>query len=56
MQEIYKFDIKTSVIPNVLEKDMTLIIYNNLILIARMQFMNSTLDSIITNLSDNHFK
>ena len=50
MKEISKFDIKVSVIPDGLEKYMAFTI-NKL-----MQFMNSSLDSLVKNVSDNNFK
>ena len=48
IKEISKFDVEVSVIPNGLEK--------YLVFIDSMQFMNSSLDSLIKNLSDNDFK
>ena len=56
MQEISKFDIKVSVIPNGLEKFMAFTIHINLGFIGSMQFMNFSLDALAENLSDNHFK
>ena len=56
MQEINKFDVKISVIANGLEKYMAFTINNNLVFIDSMQFMNSILDTIVKNLSDNDFK
>ena len=55
MQKIGKFDVKVSVIPNGLEKYMAFTINKNLVFIDSMQFMNSSLDSLIRNLSDNDF-
>ena len=46
MQEIGKFDVKISVIPNGLE---------SLVFIGSMQFMNSSLDTLFNNLSDNDY-
>ena len=51
MQEIDKSDVGVSVIPNVLEKCMAFIIYNNLVFIYTMQFMNSSLDFLVKNLA-----
>ena len=51
MQEIDKSDVDVSVIPNVLEKCMAFIIYNNLVFIYTMQFMNSSLDFLVKNLA-----
>ena len=56
MQEIGKFDVKVNVIPNRLEKYMAFTINNNLVFIDSMQFMNSSLDSLVKNFSDNDFK
>ena len=56
MKEISKFDVKVSVIPNGLEKYMAFTINKNLVFIDSMQFMNSSLDSLVNNLSDNDFK
>ena len=56
MQEIDKFDVKRSVISNGLEKNMAFTINKNLVFIDSMQFMNSSLDELVKNLSDNDFK
>ena len=45
MQEISKFDVKVSVIPNGLEKYMVFTINKNLVFFESMQFMNSSLDT-----------
>ena len=55
-KEISKFDVKVSVIPNGLEKYMGFKINTNLVFIDSVQFMNSRLDSLVKNLSDNDFK
>ena len=55
-QEIGKFEVKVNVIPNVLEKYMAFTINNNLAFIDSMQFMNSSLNELVKNLSDNDFK
>ena len=49
MQEISKFDVKISVIPNGLEKYMAFTINKNLVFIDSMQFMNFSLDALIKN-------
>ena len=54
IKEISKFDV--SFIPNGLEKYMAFTINRNLVFIDSMQFMNSSLDSLVKNLSDNDFK
>ena len=56
MHEIGKFDVNTSVIRNGLEKYMVFTINKNLVFIGSMQFMNSSLDALVKNLSDNYFK
>ena len=56
IKEISKFDVKVSVIPTGLEKYMAFTINTNLVFIDSMQFMNSSLDSLVKNLSDNDFK
>ena len=56
MQEIDKFDVTTGVIPNGLEKCMAFTINTNLVFIDKIQFINSNLDALVTNLSDNDFK
>ena len=56
MQENSKFDVKVSVIPNGLEKYMAFTTDKNLVFIDSMQSMNSSLDSLVKNLSDNDFK
>ena len=56
MQETGKFDVKTSGIPNGLEKCMAYTINKSLVFIDSMQFMNSSVDVLVTNLSDNHSK
>ena len=56
MPEICKFDVKISVIPNGLEKYMAFTINKNLVFIDSMQFMNSSLDVLVKNLSNDDFK
>ena len=51
-----KFDVKISVIPNGLEKYMAFFGNKNLVFIDSMQFMNSSLDKLLINLSDEGFK
>ena len=55
MQDICKFELKISVIPNELEKYMAFTINKNLVFIDSMQFMSSSLDILLKNLSDNDF-
>ena len=56
MQEIGKYDVKVNVVPDGLEKCMAFTINNNLVFIDSMQFMNSSLDTLVKNLSDNFQK
>ena len=51
-----KFKVKISVIPNGLEKYMTFTIDRNIVFIDIMQFMNSSLGSLVKNLGDKDFK
>ena len=54
--ELDKFDVKVSVIPNGLEKYMAYFLNKNLVFIDSMQFMNSNLDKLVKNFSDEDFK
>ena len=54
--ELNKFDVKINVIPNGLEKYMAFFLGKNLVFIDSMQFMNSSLDKLVKNLSDEDFK
>ena len=56
IKEAGKFDVKVNVIPDRLEKYMVFTINKNLVFIDSMQFMNSSLDSLVKKLSDNDFK
>ena len=56
LQEIDKFDVKISVIPNGLEKYMAFTINKNLVFIDSMQVVNSSLSKLVKNLTDNDFK
>ena len=56
MNVINEFDVNVSVIPNGLEKYMAFAINKNLVFIDNKQFMNSTLEKLVKNLSDNDFK
>ena len=50
--ELNKFDVKIDVIPNRLEKYMAFFLNKNLVFIDSMQFMNSSLEKLVKNLSD----
>ena len=54
--ELKKFDVEIDVIPNGLKKYMAFILNKNLVFIYSMQFMNSNLEKLVKNLSDNDFK
>ena len=56
MQEINKFDVKITVIPNGLEKYMAFTTNKILFFIGSMQFMNSSLNKLVKNLRDNNLK
>ena len=56
MQETGKYDVKVNVIPNGLEKYMAFTINRRLFFIGSMQFMNSSLDVLVKNFSNNDFK
>ena len=54
--EFDKFDVKISVILNGLEKYMKSFVNKNLVFIDSRQFMNSSLDKLVKNFSDEDFK
>ena len=54
--ELDKFNVKIDLIPNGLEKYMAFFINKNLVFIDSIQFMNSSLDKLVKNLSDEDFK
>ena len=51
-----KFDVKITVILNGLKKYMKFFLNKNLVFIDSMQFMNSSLDTLVKNLSDEDSK
>ena len=53
---LHKFNLKINVIPNGLEKYMAFLLNKNLVFIDSMQLMNSSLDKLVKNLSDEDFK
>ena len=55
MQEIGTSDVKVNIIPNALQKCMAFTINSNLVFIDSMQSVNSSLDALVKNLSDNDF-
>ena len=56
VKEISKFDVKENIIPNGLEKYKAFTINEKLDFIDIMQFINSSLDILVKNLSENDFK
>ena len=54
--ELDKFDVKISVIPNGLEKYMAFFWNKKIVFIDSMRFMNSGLDKLVKNLSGKDFK
>ena len=56
MQALGKFNLKISVIPNGLGKYVSFTINNNLSFFNRFQFLSSSLDSLVKNLSKDDFK
>ena len=56
MQKLVTFGVEIDAIPNRLEKYKAFTVNINLIFINSMQFMNSSLDVLVTNLPDNDFK
>ena len=55
-RDLNKFNVKIDVIPNGLEKYMAFFKNKTLVFIDSMQFMNSSLDKLVKNLSDDDFK
>ena len=55
-KELGKFGCKTNVISNGLEKYMSFTLNNNIVFKDSMLFMNSSLDKLAKNLSDEDFK
>ena len=56
MNEIGKFNVKVDVIHNGLEKYKAFTINGDLVFIDSKQFMNSSLEKLVKNLSDADFK
>ena len=54
--ELDKFDVKISVIPNGLKKYIVFFLNKNLVFMDSMEFMNSNLDKLVKNLSEEDFK
>ena len=56
MQELGKFNLKTSVTPKGLERYMSFTINNKLIFIERFHYLSSSLDSLVKSLNNDRFK
>ena len=56
MQELGKLSLKINVVPNGLEKYMSFSINIKLSFIDRLQFLRSSLDSLVKSSSKDHFK
>ena len=56
INEIGKINVKVDVIPNVLEKYMAFTVNKNLVFIDSKQFIDSSLEKLVKNLSDDDFK
>ena len=54
--ELGKFDVKISVIPNGLEKYIAFSLNKNLVFIDSIKFMNFSLDKLVKNMSNEDFK
>ena len=52
LKEIGRFHVKVNAIPNGIEKYMGFTVNNNLAFIDSMKFMNSSLDTLVKNLSE----
>ena len=55
-RDLSKFNCKISVIPSGLEKYMSFTLNNNIVFTESMVFLNSSLDKLVKNLSDEDFK
>ena len=56
MEKIGKFDVNISVMPNGLEKCMAFTMNKNFVFIDSVQLMNSCLEVLVKDLTDNDFK
>ena len=54
--ELNKVNVEIEVIPNRLEKYMAFFLNKNLVFTDSMQFIDSSFDKLVKNLSDNDFK
>ena len=56
IKEVSKFDMKVGIIPNELEKYVAFTINGSFVFIDSLQYMKSSLDSLVKNLMDEDFK
>ena len=56
MQKLCKFNLKLNIIPNGLEKYMGFSINNKLSFIESLQYLSSSLDSLVKNVTKDNFK
>ena len=56
MHDLGKFNLKTSIIPNELERYTSLTINDKLSFVDSFQFLRSSLDSLVKNLKEYDFK
>ena len=56
MQELGKFNLKTNVIPNALQKYMSFTVSNKLMFVDSFQFISSLLDGLVKILGRHDFK
>ena len=54
--ELHKFNLKVDILPNDLENYMAFFLGRDLVFTDSMQFMNSSLDKLVKDLSDEEFK
>ena len=54
--ELKNYDVKIDVKPKRIEKYMAFVLNKNLVFIDSMQHMSSSLEKLVKNLSDSHFK
>ena len=55
-KELNNFDIDISVIPKGIDKYMSIIVNRHITFIDSVQFYNSSIDTLTSNLEDNDFK
>ena len=55
-KELNNFDVDVAVIPKGIDKYMSIIVNRHITFIDSLQFYNSSLDTLTSNLEDNDFK